>query len=207
MKNRYIGLNTIFGINGVGKDTVAEALRQRNPEIKVVSGSRLLMYLLGIAESYDVRERVSEYQYKILEQTSQSIKVHVMENEYRQQLEKMSKDGENVILLAHLVTAFRHGSKIQYLKERPLPTWHAEINTNLIQLVAPAILISERRKTDATRHRQTSVAQIIKHQALCDKEWGRIELLGPCIKDKMHTVKNIDLETAVKEVESIVYGC
>ena len=51
MKNRYIGLNTIFGINGVGKDTVAEALRQRNPEIKVVSGSRLLMYLLLLQQA------------------------------------------------------------------------------------------------------------------------------------------------------------
>lgn len=44
-----MGLNTIFGINGIGKDTVAEELRKRKPEVIVTSMSRVLMYILGIS--------------------------------------------------------------------------------------------------------------------------------------------------------------
>ena len=49
-----MGLYTIFGINGIGKDTIAEELRKKNQEIEVTSMSRLLMFILGISKTYDV---------------------------------------------------------------------------------------------------------------------------------------------------------
>ena len=59
-----MGLYTIFGINGIGKDTVAEEIRKKRQNIEVTSLSRLLMFILGISKSYDVREKIDEEQYK-----------------------------------------------------------------------------------------------------------------------------------------------
>ena len=51
-----MGLYTIFGINGIGKDTVAKEIRKKTQDIEVTSMSRLLMFILGISKSYDVQE-------------------------------------------------------------------------------------------------------------------------------------------------------
>ena len=75
-----MAITTLFGINGVGKDTIAENLRKKNPEITVSSVSRMLMYILGISKTYDVREKVTEEQYKILESIPQTQMVKI-ENE------------------------------------------------------------------------------------------------------------------------------
>ena len=68
-----MGIYTIFGINGIGKDTVSEEIRKKRQDIKVTSMSRLLMFILGISKSYDVREKINEEQYKALEEIPQSI--------------------------------------------------------------------------------------------------------------------------------------
>ena len=66
-----MAITTIFGINGVGKDTVANSLRTNNPDLLVTSISRMLMYILGITKTYDVNEKVCEEQYKMLESVPQ----------------------------------------------------------------------------------------------------------------------------------------
>lgn len=92
-----MGLYTIFGINGIGKDTIAEELRNKNPEIEVTSMSRLLMFIIGISKTYDVREKISERQYKTLENIPQSKMIDIENNEYRELIEKISKSDKYVI--------------------------------------------------------------------------------------------------------------
>ena len=87
-----MAITTLFGINGVGKDTIAENLRKKNPEITVSSVSRMLMYILGISKTYDVREKVTEEQYKILESIPQTQMVKIENEEYRRILEKIAKE-------------------------------------------------------------------------------------------------------------------
>ena len=112
-----MGLTTIFGVNGVGKDSVAEGLRKRHPEVRITSMSRILMYALGISKTCDIRERISEEQYKLLENTPQSIIANIENNQYRHLLERMANSDENVIFLAHLVSALRLGDEKTYLTD------------------------------------------------------------------------------------------
>lgn len=198
-----MAITTLFGINGVGKDTIAENLRKKNPEITVSSVSRMLMYILGISKTYDVREKVTEEQYKILESIPQTQMVKIENEEYRRILEKIAKEDKKVIFINHLVTAMRHGEDVQYLTKRLTPDWYIDLNENLIQLVAPSNVIVIRRMNDATRVRSSNIEQIEEHQALCSNEWERIMSRGPEVKQKMHIVDNISLERAVEDVENI----
>lgn len=199
-----MGLNTIFGINGIGKDTIAEELRKKNPQIRVTSVSRILMYILGITNTYDVREKVTEEQYKLLENTPQSTMIEIENNDYRKLLEKIAKNENKTIFINHLVTAMRHGKKIEYLTERKIPNWFIELNDNIIQIVSPSNLIAQRRMNDISRNRSTDINQIEEHQELCTKEWKRISEENILFKNKMHIVENIQLSKAVADIENII---
>lgn len=199
-----MGLYTIFGINGIGKDTIAEELRNKNPEIEVTSMSRLLMFIIGISKTYDVREKISERQYKTLENIPQSKMIDIENNEYRELIEKISKSDKDVIILAHLISALRLGKEIKFLEDRKTPEWFVDMNKKLIQLTAPPQLISERRQKDQRRIRTYEVDEIVKHQRLCDKEWERIREKDSYSR-KMFIVENIELNKAVKDIEEIIF--
>ena len=92
-----MSLNTIFGINGVGKDTIAEQIRKNNPNVRVTSMSRLLMYILGITSNFDVRKKVGEKEYGMLEAVPQSRMIEIENSEYRQFIERFSNSKENII--------------------------------------------------------------------------------------------------------------
>lgn len=200
-----MGLYTIFGINGIGKDTVAEEIRKKRQNIEVTSLSRLLMFILGISKAYDVREKIDEEQYKALEETPQSTMRSIEDNEYRQLLEKLAKGDKDVIFLSHLITALRLGNKVEFLEDRKTPDWFVDINDKLIQLVAPAQIVAERRQKDKTRRRCYEIDEIIKHQELCTKEWERIKRKDYYTAKKMSVVENIDLNQTVREVENIIF--
>lgn len=200
-----MGLYTIFGINGIGKDTVAKEIRKKTQDIEVTSMSRLLMFILGISKSYDVQEKINEEQYKALEKMPQSTMRFIEDNEYRQLLERLAKEDKDVIFLSHLITALRLGNKVEFLENRKTPDWFVDINDKLIQLVAPAQMVAERRQRDKTRTRCYEIDEIIKHQELCTKEWERIKKKDYCTARKMSIVENIDLNQAVREVENIIF--
>lgn len=200
-----MGLYTVFGINGIGKDTVAKEIRKKTQDIEVTSMSRLLMFILGISKSYDVQEKINEEQYKALEKMPQSTMRFIEDNEYRQLLERLAKEDKDVIFLSHLITALRLGNKVEFLEDRKTPDWFVDINDKLIQLVAPAQMVAERRQRDKTRRRCYEIDEIIKHQELCTKEWERIKKKDYCTARKMSIVENIDLNQAVREVENIIF--
>lgn len=200
-----MGLSTIFGINGIGKDTVAEEIRKRNPRIRVTSMSRIYMYILGISKTCDVKEEISEEQYKKLERIPQETMKRVENGKYKEILKRMANSEENVIFLGHLVSALRLGSEIEYLIERKTPSWFVDINDNLIQLIAPESIVSERRKGDKGRKRISDIEEILKHQELCTNEWNRIMKENKGCTEKMHIIENIDLKETVDRLESIIY--
>ncbi len=200
-----MALITIYGINGVGKDTVANSLRDRNTELSVSSISRMLMYILGITKTYDVNEKVCEEQYKVLESIPQEKMLEIENTDYKKLLYEISNSKENLIMLSHLISVLRHGDKIQYLIDRITPNWYVELNQALIQLVAPTEVISERRKNDLLRKRDASLSEIEYHQSLCTNEWERIKKINIDTSNKMFIVNNIDLDTAISDIETIMY--
>ena len=202
----YVAITTIFGINGVGKDTVANSLRANNPDLSVTSISRMLMYILGITKTYDVSELVNEEQYKQLESIPQPRMIEIENTDYKNILYEIAKSDENVIMLSHLISALRHKDKIEYLTNRITPDWYVDINQALIELVAPYDLISKRRENDLKRKRSVDVEEIKYHQLLCTKEWERIQQTNSSAKEKMFVVNNIDLNEATNDIENILYN-
>ena len=199
-----MALTTIFGINGVGKDTVANELRINNTDISVTSMSRVLMYILDITKTYDVSEKVCEDQYKKLESVPQSKMIEIENTDYKKILCEIAKSDKNVLMLSHLISALRHGEQINYLTDRLTPDWYVDANTALIQLVAPFSVISERRKNDQTRNRNVDISEIEYHQSLCTNEWERIKRVKPEAINKMFIVDNIDLCKTTSDIENIM---
>ena len=199
-----MSVNTIFGINGVGKDAVASELKKENPKITVTSMSRLLMYLLGISQTYDAAEKITEAQYKKLEEVPQKDMIELEQQEYRALLEDLTKQDDKVLILAHLISALRHGDETEYLTNRQIPDWFVDINENLVQLVAPPEVILERRLNDTSRNRKADISQIVEHQSLCDDEWERIGKSKVLVKRKMHVIPNLDLGRTTREVRNVI---
>ena len=199
-----MALMTIFGINGVGKDAVANSLKAKNRDLAVTSISRMLMYILDITKTYDVNEKVLEDQYRMLESVPQERMIEIENTDYKRILNEIANSEENVIMLSHLISALRHGDKIQYLTDRLTPQWYVELNRALIQLVAPADIISERRRNDVLRKRETSISEIEHHQMLCTNEWERIKRVNANASEKMFIVQNIDLDVATNDIERIM---
>ena len=200
-----MAITTIFGINGVGKDTVANSLRTNNPDLLVTSISRMLMYILGITKTYDVNEKVCEEQYKMLESVSQEKMIKIENTDYKDMLDEIASSKEDLIMLSHLISALRHGDKIQYLTDRTTPDWYVKLNQALIQLVAPSDIVSYRRKNDVNRKRETSIEEIEYHQSLCTNEWERIKRVNPDTTNRMFIVNNINLSDATNEIEQIMH--
>ncbi len=200
-----MAITTIFGINGVGKDTVANSLRTNNPDLLVTSISRMLMYILGITKTYDVNEKVCEEQYKMLESVPQEKMIKIENTDYKDMLDEIASSKEDLIMLSHLISALRHGDKIQYLTDRTTPDWYIKLNQALIQLVAPSEIVSYRRKNDVNRKRETSIEEIEYHQSLCTNEWERIKRVNPDTTNRMFIVNNINLSDATNEIEQIMH--
>ena len=200
-----MAITTIFGINGVGKDTVANSLRTNNPDLLVTSISRMLMYILGITKTYDVNEKVCEEQYKMLESVPQEKMIKIENTDYKDMLDEIASSKEDLIMLSHLISALRHGDKIQYLTDRTTPDWYVKLNQALIQLVAPSDIVSYRRKNDVNRKRETSIEEIEYHQSLCTNEWERIKRVNPDTTNRMFIVNNINLRDATNEIEQIMH--
>jgi adenylate kinase len=200
-----MGVHTIFGIKGVGKYTVAESLREYRRELSVTSVSRMSMYLLGIISDYDVHTQVDEFAYGKLEATPQDRMIRLESSEYREKLEELSGSSQPTVVLNHLVVAMRHLGQVEYLTNRQTPDWYIDINRSLLQLVAPPELIVGRRQSDKSRLRVADIDQITEHQELCDLEWQRIADSGGNLGGKMKIIPNIDLNSAVKDVEDVIF--
>ena len=65
--------------------------------------SRLSMFLLDIINSPDVSNEVNETQYKQLESIPQEKMISLENNEYRQELEKMTKMGGSSIYIFYIL--------------------------------------------------------------------------------------------------------
>lgn len=89
-------MNTLFGINGSGKDTVANELQQRlwrRSKLVVTSMSRMSMYLLGITDNFDAARSVRPEAYRTLEQVPQKQMVELESGPYKDLVEDLAGGG------------------------------------------------------------------------------------------------------------------
>lgn len=199
-----MSLYTIYGINGVGKDAVARNIQQAGiGSIEVTSSSRMLMYLLGITDTYDAFARVTDVEYHRLDSLDTA---YVDEVEQAKMPELVNGFAENrqkkVIVLSHLVVAHFLSGHTEYRFGEQTSEWYVRQNESVVQLVAPSYTIMGRREKDARwRERPLSVTQIEEHQRLCDEQWRKIGRIALALsRPSMTTISNIDLQVATAEV-------
>lgn len=202
-------LSTIYGVNGVGKDVVAEKLHQENKNVIITSTPRLLMYAFDLIDSYRVDEPVSKEHYQKLDSINQKEIDRIDATICRRILEDFANDKDNYyILLSHLVPALNlYSNDVKYLTDKIVEEYYVELNKVIIQLVAPIELILERRLRDLKdRKRPVSIEQIAYHQSLCDIEWERIKrvILENSYSCSAEIVPNIELGTTVNDVKKLI---
>lgn len=205
-----MSLNTLYGVNGVGKDTVAAEIKaNRAQDVVITSASRLSMYLLGITDNFDAQRSISRDHYKKLESVPQTEMVELEEGPYKEFVTELANGGDRVMMLSHLVFALHLDKEVVYLADRHVPDWYISENDSLIQLTSTPEEILARRRIDAltgSRDRPALLSQIMAHQALCNTEWNRIKNGQTLPKKGMHTVENTSLPDTCLEVGDILYG-
>lgn len=201
-----MSVNTIYGINGVGKDTVANKIEQSHQNITITSASRILMYLLGITASFSTHDNVSREQYKQLEAVPQKEMRKLEESTYKDFVKELGANKRITLVLSHLVFALYLDKKTTFLTDRFVPDWYLKANSNLIQLTARPETILQRRISDMPNRERLSVSteEIQFHQSLCDKEWNRIKSVAPSSL-QLHTIENENLEIAVDKAEHVIF--
>jgi len=202
-----MGLHTIYGVNGVGKDTVANELVCAHENTFKTSESRLLMFILGIADNYDTTHPVTRDHYKLLEETPQTRMIEIEKTDYRYLIEEFARSETTVLILSHLVFALYLDKKIKFLDERTTPDWYLDANESLIQLIAPSQTIYGRRiKDEDTRDRgQFTIEDIDMHQQLCGRRWEKIAQQAEGTFTVTATIENICLTDAVEQTARVIY--
>jgi hypothetical protein len=202
-----VSLHTVYGLNGVGKDTIAHELRNRNPNLVTTSESRMLMYLLGITTGFDATLKVDRSQYSQLECTPQEQIIELEQGSpMRELVGNVSADNGTVLNLSHLVFARYLDDEIDYL-QKPKATWYVHAGDSFMNVVAPPETILKRRQADAAQRERIlkGVDEISYHQSLCDREWERIKCIAQPLT-RFAVIENVELIKAVEQAEEVIYG-
>lgn len=207
IQRQNIMISTIFGINGVGKDTLANKLVEAgNRKLHFVSNSRIMMYLLGITDFFDISRQANDDNYRALNSMDTSTVRKVELETYPKFIKNLASASQKYIMLSHLIVAqYLNNNRIEYLVNDKIPNWFIEINDWLIELVAPPETILARRKGDSSsRTRPLFIEQIIEHQKICNIEWERIKKSSVKPRKGMIIIQNINLSSAVQELERVL---
>ena len=198
-------LVTIFGINAVGKDTIANEFKKKHPGTFITSASRLLMYHLGIIDKYGAEDPVTKKNYKKLENTSQDKIMAITKGAYKNSLIRFSKNNRLTILLSHLVFMLHIDKDEPVFLDKKDPPF-TKLSSGLIQIKSKSENILSRRIKDnkeGVRERYYSTLKFInKHQTLCDYKWKKIISLRA--HNTYITIHNNNLDKAVSAVEKFV---
>lgn len=200
-----MSLIAMYGVNAVGKDTVANLIQEQEGRdyIRLTSESRLLMHHLGLIPSIETKYRVSRDIYKKLEDTPQSIILELIETKYRDHLEILkSETAATTFLLSHLVFALNLDKDRPVYLLKDIPDWTREVFNGFIHLRAPISEIIKRRHQDEEVRDRGAMeySQIRYHQGLCDRKWE--ELVYPLHRETYTEVWNVELEESVKEIRT-----
>jgi len=197
----------MYGLNGVGKDTIAHGLRNRNPNLVTTSESRMLMFLLGITKGFDATLKVERSQYSQLEGTPQEQIIELEQGPpMRELVGNVSADNGTVLNLSHLVFATYLDDEIDYL-QKPKASWYVHAGDSFMNVVASTEVILQRRQADSA-HRErilNGVEEIKFHQTLCDLEWERIQKIALPLT-RFAVIENIELAGSVTQAEEVMYG-
>lgn len=185
----------VFGINGVGKNSVISKLKI--PDLLVLSRSKVLMYQFGIIKS--LGQEIGRKEYEKLEQVPLS-EINKALSRPDSRIIDIIKN-RDLILLSHLVVArFLHDEN-QFINTVS-PFW-LEYADGFILIESKAEDILKRREADIEkRRRPLKLSQIQSHLDGERKEWEGIIKTGTPSLKVMNSQDQ--LLRAVAEVQTFV---
>ncbi len=192
----------IYGINGVGKDSIVDLLLKEDEKFVVVSQSRLLMYHLGFVERFTVKSKSVNDGYEKLESISEK-RINVIRNEacYNSVLE-LSNSGKIVLYLSHLTVARFFQEEVSYTVPE-IPIWVKTKVDGLVLISADKKDIANWRRKDL-RKRSNSLIEVCQQQRKEEKEW--LNLIGsvniPCVVIKNEPDK---MEKATEKLKKFIW--
>ena len=201
----------LYGINGVGKDTIALELSKQYKNTIIVSDQRILMYYLGLLKNYKNNIKINTEKYKALESTPRETLKKIYKTKFLETIEKIRKEYEIVFLISHLVISLHiNKNKPKYLDTEIINEKLSELlfcANSIVYIKSKPEEILERRIKDRKftgRNRPIDLKDIKHHQKLNDKKWK--ELLNHVPQNKTVTVlnHNNNLNEAITQSQAFI---
>lgn len=196
-----------FGINGCGKDTLSKELLKTHAEIKLLSGSRIMLKGLGFDVGITVDSPATKAMYDTLEQTPEITKQKMADEFFKSTLLEFKQTGEIGIISSHLIIARRDETTINY-ESGLIRDWFGEVFDGFIYIKGDPREIFNRqikdKSADIRDRGLSSIESLARQQVLSNLEWEKLKLVVP--ESKMKTIYNLDgsLELSASKLESFI---
>jgi guanylate kinase len=209
--NTGMALILIFGINGVGKDTLEVEMRKKYGDlVGIVLTTRVLFKSLGFDVNYfygepaPTSEKLAEM-YKVLEATSKSKVDEIMNFDLPQKLLEVKSKFQLGFLSAHLVSATRKPTGEIHYKTGYAYPWFKEFVDGFVYLRSTPEELLRRREDENRRGIRKRLPMTLDEIALqlqiSDKEWKRFEKILPNDKPRTTINNDSDLDETMRQFD------
>lgn len=193
-----------FGVNGVGKDTLAKELKKRHPTLELLIGSRIMLKGLGFDIKIDVGSPPpTREMYKVLEGLSEETKLAMTDNIFRETLVEFKNTGRRGILSSHLVIARRSRDNTIEFQKDLFRKWFPEVFDGFVLIEASPESIIKRQgfdKTTGFRDRgELTKETIVEQQNLTKLEWEKVK--SSTKPERRLEIFNEDLVLVTRQLE------
>lgn len=205
-----MAITIIFGVNGVGKDTLANLVQKAHPEVALISASRALMKAFGLPVEITADFPVPFEYYRTLE-TNEPIVNALYDTKFVDILREFKKQGRNSILLHHLCVIKLQIDGTLIYDDDVLRPWFYELFDQFILIRTDPAIIKARQENDLQSGKRTrnglSLAQIEEQVQRSDAQW--LELCNQLKKRGLQNYYEIqnnstDLNNAVEQLSRII---
>jgi hypothetical protein len=205
-----MALTIIFGVNGVGKDTLANAVQKTHPHIALISASRALMKAFGLPVEITADFPIPFEYYRTLE-INEPIVNALYDTKFVDILREFKNSGKDGIILHHLCVIKPQLDGTLIYDDDVLRPWFYELFDQFILIRTEPTTIKNRQEQDIqsgkrTRH-NLSLRQIEEQVQKSDNQWQELcKQLKQRGLDNYYEIENNekDLEPAIAKLSSIV---
>lgn len=193
-----------FGVNGVGKDTLAKELKKRHPELELLNGSRIMLRSLGFDIGMDVGSPTpTRAMYKVLEDLPEETKLAMTDGVFKEGLVDFKNTSRSGILSSHLVIARKNRNNTIEFQKNLFREWFPEVFDGLVLIEASPESIIKRQGLDKTagfRDRGDLTREmIVEQQNLAKLEWEKVK--SRTKHESRLEIFNRDLKLAARQFE------
>lgn len=172
-----MALTIIFGVNGVGKDTLANLVQKAHPEIAIISASRALMKAYGLPVEITADFPVPFEYYRTLE-TNEPIVNALYDTKFVDILRAFKAKGGNSMILHHLCVVKPQIDGTLIYDDDVLRPWFYELFDQFILIRTKPAIIKDRQEKDLLSGKRTrqglSLAQIEEQVQRSDAQWKEL---------------------------------